>query len=103
MLHQLLNLPVDFINRQNRESGWCKGRVTKTNKTFEKRKEKFIERVVKEEKVFGTKGRFISSNSVTRAGPYASRNLATEPLESSSPEKNGPTLHLAFNRETDMQ
>ncbi|KAI3789440.1 hypothetical protein L2E82_02235 [Cichorium intybus] len=42
---------------------------------------------VKEEKVFGTKGRFISSNSVTRAGPYASRNLATEPLESSSPEE----------------
>ncbi|KAI3753211.1 hypothetical protein L2E82_25257 [Cichorium intybus] len=55
---------------------------------------------VKEEKVFGTKGRFISSNSVTRAGPYASRNLATEPLESSSPEENGPTLHLAFNRQT---
>lgn len=79
-IHNGPNLSRDFLAKL-----WVAD--AKMNKTFEKRKKKFIERVVKEETVFGTKGRFISSNSVTRDGPYASRNLATEPLEYSSPEE----------------
>ncbi|KAI3739243.1 hypothetical protein L2E82_29642 [Cichorium intybus] len=79
-----INLEVAMSCTDRTEKVAGRGTQSKVNRAVSKGSSP---NYVKEEKVFGTKGRFISSNSVTRAGPYASRNVATEPLESSSPEE----------------
>ncbi|CAH1430151.1 unnamed protein product [Lactuca virosa] len=78
-IHNGSNLSRDFLVKL-----WVAD--AKMKKTHEKRKQKFIESAVKEERVFGTKG--FHGRSLTGDGePYASKQLSTEPLESSSPEE----------------
>ncbi|KVI04772.1 altered inheritance rate of mitochondria protein 25 isoform X1 [Cynara cardunculus var. scolymus] len=82
-IHNDSNLNRDFLVQLWVADG-------KMKKTLERRKQNFVEHTSKDKAIFGSKrlvGSYFSGGSITTNGPYDSRQSATEPLESASPEE----------------